>query len=67
VPWLFVDSYGDREMTAGTLAETLGKGEWTAQNMQQALSLAHERTQKGDVIVIFGSFSAVEQCTWLAS
>ncbi len=67
VPWLFVDSYGDREMNAGTLAETLGKGEWTAQNMQQALSLAHERTQKGDVIVIFGSFSAVEQCTWLAS
>ena len=54
-------------MTAGTLAEIVGKEEWTAQNMQQALSLAHERTQKGDVIVIFGSFSAVEQCTWLAS
>jgi hypothetical protein len=34
--------------------------------MPQALTMAHERTEIGEVIVIFGSFSAVEQCTWLA-
>ena len=54
-------------MTASTLAKALGKEESTAENMQEALSLARERTQKGDVIVVFGSFSAVEQCTSLAS
>lgn len=66
VPWLFVDSFGDRQMTAHTLAKTLGQESWTADNMPQALTMAHERTEVGEVIVIFGSFSAVEQCTWLA-
>ena len=67
MPWVFVGSRGDRQMTASTLAKALGKEESTAENMQEALSLARERTQKGDVIVVFGSFSAVEQCTSLAS
>ena len=67
IPWVFVGSRGDRQMTASTLAKALGKEESTAENMQEALSLARERTQKGDVIVVFGSFSAVEQCTSLAS
>jgi folylpolyglutamate synthase/dihydropteroate synthase len=66
VPWLFVDSFGDRQITAHALAKTLGEEAWTADSMQQALTTAHERTEIGEIIVIFGSFSAVEQCTWLA-
>jgi dihydrofolate synthase/folylpolyglutamate synthase len=66
VPWLFVDSHGDRQMTAHALVETLCEDKETAENTQQALTMARERTHTGEVIVIFGSFSAVEQCAWLA-
>jgi folylpolyglutamate synthase/dihydropteroate synthase len=53
-------------MTAHALVETLCEDKETAENTQQALTMAHERTHTGEVIVIFGSFSAVEQCAWLA-
>jgi hypothetical protein len=34
--------------------------------MRQAIGLAKAETGPGDVIVIFGSFNAVEQSPWLA-
>ena len=57
VPWLFVDSHGDRQMTAHALVETLREEKETAENTQEALTMAHERTNAGEVIVIFGSLA----------
>lgn len=66
VPWLCVSSTGERGVTGSELAQHMGQPERIAQNMSQAQQLAWEQTQVGDSIVVFGSFSAVEQCPWLA-
>ena len=66
VPWLCLPSTGERGITASELAEHFGQPDCVAQNMTQAKKMALERTQVGEAIVVFGSFSAVEQCPWLA-
>lgn len=65
--WLFVDSHGDRHMSGADLAAEVGLPGAVANDMPHALKLAAQQTKEGDAIVVFGSFSAVEQCTWLAS
>lgn len=64
--WVFVDSCGDRQMTGAALAERVGCPGAVAADMGAAMDMAIERTRESDAIVIFGSFSAVEQCPWLA-
>ncbi len=65
-PWLFVNSEGDRQLPGKQLAEKIGMRDSWASNMRQAVLIATQETHKGDAIVIFGSFSAVEQSPWLA-
>jgi folylpolyglutamate synthase/dihydropteroate synthase len=64
--WLFVDSEGDRQLPGKQLAEKIGMDDSWISNMRHAVLTATQKTQKGDAIVIFGSFSAVEQSPWLA-
>lgn len=66
VPWLCVSSTGDRAITGSELAQHMGLPERVAQDMTQAQQMAVEHTDAGQTIVVFGSFSAVEQCPWLA-
>ena len=65
--WLFVGSQGDRHMSAAELAAEVGLPGAVANDMPHATRIAEQQTKEGDAIVVFGSFSAVEQCTWLAS
>lgn len=67
VPWLCVSSTGERGITGRALAQHLGLPERAAQDMTEAEQIALANTVEGQTIVIFGSFSAVEQCSWLAS
>jgi hypothetical protein len=48
------------------LAQHMGLPERVARDMTQAQQMAVEHTDAGQTIVVFGSFSAVEQCPWLA-
>jgi folylpolyglutamate synthase/dihydropteroate synthase len=65
-PWAFVDSHGDRQLAGEDLADTVGLPDAGVGDMRQAIGLAKAETGPGDVIVIFGSFNAVEQSPWLA-
>jgi dihydrofolate synthase/folylpolyglutamate synthase len=64
--WAFIDSQNDRALSGQTLADIVGLPGAGVGNMGQAIDLAQVQTGQGDVIVIFGSFSAVEQSPWLA-
>lgn len=64
--WAFIDSQNDRALSGQTLADIVGLPGAGVGNMGQAIDLAQVQTCQGDVIVIFGSFSAVEQSPWLA-
>lgn len=64
--WAFVDSQDDRALAGEALAGIVGLPDAGIGNMDQAIDLAQAQTGQGDVIVIFGSFSAVEQSPWLA-
>ena len=64
--WAFVDSQGDRALAGQALADIVGLPNAGIGTMARAIDLAQMQTGDGDVIVIFGSFSAVEQSPWLA-
>ena len=64
--WAFVDSQGDRALAGQALADIVGLPDAGIGTMERAIDLARAQTGHGDVIVIFGSFNAVEQSPWLA-
>lgn len=66
MPWLFVASTGERGLAGSVLAQNVGQPDRVARSMAHARQLALEQTHLGESIVVFGSFSAVEQCPWLA-
>ena len=65
--WILVDSHGDRGISAAQLAESMQIQAELAPNMTTALEQAVARTEAGDVILVFGSFNAIEQSLWLRS
>lgn len=65
-PWLCVSSTGERGIPAEELAANIGLSHRCAASMSEAQQQAIEQTQPGDAVVVFGSFSAVEQCPWVA-
>ena len=65
--WILVDSHGDRGISAAQLAESMQIQAELAPDMTTALEQAVALTEAGDVILIFGSFNAIEQSLWLRS
>ena len=66
-PWILVDSHGDRGISAAQLADSMQIQTDQAPDMTTALEQAVARTEPGDVILVFGSFNAIEQSLWLRS
>lgn len=64
-PWILVDSQGERGYAAAELAESMRIRCDQAPDMTTALDRALASTEPGDVILIFGSFNAIEQSHWL--
>lgn len=65
-PWVCLSSTGERSLSAGDLAQNMELPQHLAADMTHARQIALEQTHPGQAIVVFGSFSAVEQCPWLA-
>ncbi|MEM9621313.1 MAG: Mur ligase family protein [Pseudomonadota bacterium] len=66
VPWFLVDTQGERSLSAQALQHANnGLGECQS-DAQAAVARACSATAPGDVILVFGSFSTVEQFAWLA-
>ena len=65
--WILVDSQGERGMGAKALGESMGLDCQHAADMTSALDQALMASAAGDVILIFGSFNAIEQSVWLRS
>jgi folylpolyglutamate synthase/dihydropteroate synthase len=65
--WILVDSQGERGMDAKALGESMGLDCQHAADMTSALDRALMASAAGDVILIFGSFNAIEQSVWLRS
>ena len=65
--WILVDSQGERGMSADALGQAMGLNCEHAANMANALERAMMATTAGDVILIFGSFNAIEQSSWLTA
>ena len=65
--WILVDSQGERGMSADALGQAMGLNCEHAVNMANALDRAMLATTAGDVILIFGSFNAIEQSSWLTA
>ena len=65
--WILVDSQGERGMDAKALGESMGLDCQHAADMTSALDQALMASAAGDVILIFGSFNAIEQSVWLRS
>ena len=65
--WILVDSQGERGMDAKALGESMGLDCQHGADMTSALDQALMASAAGDVILIFGSFNAIEQSVWLRS
>ena len=65
--WILVDSHGDRGISAAQLADSMQIQADQALDMTTALEQALARTEPEDVILVFGSFNAIEQSLWLRS
>jgi dihydrofolate synthase/folylpolyglutamate synthase len=65
--WILVDSHGDRGISAAQLADSMQIQADQAPDMTTALEQALARTEPEDVILVFGSFNAIEQSLWLRS
>ena len=63
--WTLVDSQGERGFAAAKLAKSMGIEGDQAPDMTTALDRALVSTEPGDVILVFGSFNAIEQSLWL--
>jgi len=63
--WILVDSQGERSLGAAALGKSMGIDCEHASSMSSALNKALMASSAGDVILIFGSFNAIEQCVWL--
>lgn len=59
--WLLFDSQGDRAMTAQALRESIGAAGLETLPISALQQRWLSATEPGDVILVFGSFSAVEQ------
>ena len=65
--WILVDSQGERGFSATALGDSMGIDCEQASDMASALERAMVASDVGDVILIFGSFNAIEQSPWLRS
>ena len=63
--WLTIATYGPREQGAGELANRIGTEALACDSVGAALDRACSLTEPGDGILVFGSFSAVEQARTL--
>ena len=62
VPWLLLDSHGDRALSAKQLAAVLPESKQIrASNWAELDAEVDNASQPGDVILAFGSFSMIEQ------
>ena len=66
-PWTLVDTWGERGFSAAQLANAMQIECDQAPDMPTALHQALACTQPDDVILVFGSFNAIEQSLWLRS
>jgi dihydrofolate synthase/folylpolyglutamate synthase len=66
-PWTLVDTRGERGFSAAQLANAMQIECDQAPDMPTALHQALACTQPDDVILVFGSFNAIEQSLWLRS
>jgi dihydrofolate synthase/folylpolyglutamate synthase len=66
-PWTLVDTWGERGFSAAQLANAMQIECDQAPDMPTALDQALACTQPDDVILVFGSFNAIEQSLWLRS
>ena len=63
--WILVDSQGDRGFSAAQLGVAMGIDCEQAPDMATAFDRAMMASDVGDVILVFGSFNAIEQSPWL--
>jgi dihydrofolate synthase/folylpolyglutamate synthase len=63
--WLLFDSQGDRAMSAELLRDSIGVSELATVPVSGLPERWLSATEPGDVILVFGSFSAVEQSSRL--
>ena len=63
--WILVDSQGDRGFSAAQLGVAMGIDCEQAPDMATAFDQAMMASDVGDVILVFGSFNAIEQSPWL--
>lgn len=64
--WVLFDTRGDRHLSAQELRENMAVDARCVSASEDAVDAAVSATAAGDVILVLGSFNAVEQFAWLA-